>query len=50
MGKVEDRLARERLEASLRGGSHISPGKMTTKTHRGRKREMGAYSPGLDPI
>lgn len=39
MGKVEDRLARERLEASLKGGSHISLGKLTTKTDTGEGKE-----------
>lgn len=41
---------REGLEASLGGSSHINPGKVTTKTGAGDGKEVGADSPGLDPI
>jgi len=37
-GKVEDGLGRERLEASLGGGSHPSLGKLTTRTRAGMKK------------
>lgn len=39
MGKVEDRLVRERLKANLVGSSHISPGKLTTETGTGEGKE-----------
>ena len=47
-GKVEDGLGRERLEASLGGGSHPSLGKLTTRTSAENEKDTGADSPGPD--
>lgn len=50
MCKVEDGVVRERLEASLGGGCHASPGKLTTKTGIGVGKEMGGDSARVDPM